>query len=210
MSIPEGLDALPCGGRHDEKLAMRDWPGQGATRRINLVTETLRQLAALLRDRDELDTRIAALTGRSARPGDIGEFIAAQVFDIELAAAIQAGYDGTFRSGPLAGRTVNVKAYGDAFAGLDISPHHCDHYLILSGPAKPPGIVRHHRWRISAAYLLDTRRLLETLTARGVKVGIATSIRRGDLDAAQVFPTVGAHAPIRLTPEQTALLSLFT
>ncbi|MEV4662762.1 hypothetical protein AB0J85_12510 [Micromonospora echinofusca] len=61
------------------------------------MTETLRQLAALLRTRDELDARIAALTGRSARPGDVGEFIAAQVFDIELAdTAVQAGYDGVF------------------------------------------------------------------------------------------------------------------
>lgn len=174
------------------------------------MTETLRQLAALLRDRDELDARIAAFTGRSAQPGDIGEFIAAQVFDIELAdTANQAGYDGTFRTGSLADQTVNVKAYGDAFAGLDISAHHCDHYLILSGPAKPTGTVRHHRWRISAAYLLDSRRLLETLRARGVKIGIATSIRRADLEVAQVFPTTGAHAPIRLTPEQAALLSLF-
>ncbi|MCW3840996.1 DUF4263 domain-containing protein [Micromonospora yasonensis] len=70
------------------------------------MTETLHQLAALLQARDDLDVRIAALTGRSARPGDIGEFIAAQVFDIELAGTgIQAGYDGTFRSGPNAGRT---------------------------------------------------------------------------------------------------------
>ncbi|MEU4645088.1 hypothetical protein [Micromonospora sp. NPDC023814] len=61
----------------------------------------------------------------------------------------------------------------------------------------------------SAAYLLDSRRLLETLTARGVKIGIATSIPRGDLEVAQVFPTAGADAPIRPTPEQTALLSLF-
>ncbi|MEU2664891.1 hypothetical protein [Micromonospora sp. NPDC007220] len=175
------------------------------------MTETLRQLATLLRDRDELDARMAALTRRSARTGDIGEFIAAQVFDITLAdTTIQPGYDGTFRTGSLAGRTVNVKTYGDAFTGLDISPHHCDFYLILSGPARPPAAVRHHRWRISAAYLLDSRRLLETLKARGVKIGIATSIRRGDLERAQVFPTSGADAPIRLTPEQTALLSLFT
>lgn len=174
------------------------------------MTGTLHQLAALLRARDELDAQIAALTGRSARPGDIGEFIAAQVFDIELAGtATQAGYDGIFRSGPLAGRTVNVKTYGDAFAGIDISPHACDFYLVLSGPARPPGAVRHHRRRISAAYLLDARRLLKTLTARRVKIETATSIRRGDLDVAQVFPTAGANAPIRLTPEQAALLSLF-
>ncbi|MFG2052845.1 hypothetical protein ACGFI9_02340 [Micromonospora sp. NPDC048930] len=174
------------------------------------MTEALHQLAALLRARDDLDARIAALTGRSARPGDIGEFIAAQVFDIELAGtAVQAGYDGIFRSGPLAGRTVNVKIYGDAFAGLDISPHPCDFYLVFSGPPRPLGAVRHHQWQLSAAYLFDAHRLLETLIGRGVKIGIATSIRRADLDAARIFPNPTAASPLRLTPEQIALLSLF-
>jgi hypothetical protein len=170
----------------------------------------LHQLAALLRNRDDLDARIAKVTGRSARQGDIGEFVAAQVFDIELAGnAVQAGYDGTFRSGPLAGRTVNVKTYGDAFTGIDISPHPCHFYLIFSGPLRPLGAVTHHQWQISAAYLLDTRRLLETLTGRGVKIGIATSIRKADLEAARIFPDTNPTPPLRLTPEQTALLSLF-
>ncbi|PWU61500.1 hypothetical protein DLE60_05330 [Micromonospora globispora] len=174
------------------------------------MNEKLNQLAVLLRARDDLDARIAALTGRSARPGDVGEFIAAQVFDIELAdTAVQAGYDGIFRSGPLAGRTVNVKIYGDAFTGIDIGPHRCDYYLVLSGPPRPLGAVRHHRWQISAVYLFDTLRLLETLTARGVKIGIATSIRKADLEAAQIFPATKPNAPIRLTAEQAALLSLF-
>ncbi|MFI5486056.1 hypothetical protein [Micromonospora echinaurantiaca] len=174
------------------------------------MTENLHQLAALLQARDDLDARIAALTGRSARPGDIGEFIAAQVFDIELArTAIQAGYDGIFRSGPLAGRTVNVKTYGDAFTGIDISPHPCDFYLVFSGPPRPVGAVQHHRWQISAAYLFDTRILMETLTGRGVKIGIATSMRRGDLEAAQIFPGTNPNGPLRLSSEQAALLSLF-
>ncbi|MEU4714475.1 hypothetical protein AB0F73_12590 [Micromonospora purpureochromogenes] len=174
------------------------------------MTEKLHRLAALLQARDDLDARIAALTGRSARPGDIGEFIAAQVFGIELArTAIQAGYNGIFRSGPLAGRTVNVKIYGDAFTGIDISPHPCDFYLVFSGPPRPLGAVRHHQWQISAAYLFDSRRLLETLTTRGVKIGITTSIRRADRDAARIFPGTNGSPPLRLTPEQTALLSLF-
>ncbi|MEU5941141.1 hypothetical protein ABZ807_18550 [Micromonospora sp. NPDC047548] len=184
--------------------------GQLATRIINRVTEKLHQLAALLRARDDLDTGIAVVTGRSARQGDIGEFIAAQVFDIELAGtATHAGHDGTFKSGPLAGRTVNVKTYGDAFTGIDISPHPCDFYLVFSGPPRPLGTVRHHRWQIAAAYLLDTRRLLETLSSRGVKIGIATSIRRADLEAAQIFPDTNPDAPLRLASEQAALLALF-
>jgi hypothetical protein len=119
---------------------MGHWRSQCETRRISGVTGELHQLAALLRTRDDLDARIAEVTGRSARKGDIGEFIAAQVFNIHLAStAIQAGHDGTFSSGPLAGRTVNVKTYGDAFTG--ISPHPCDLYLVLSGPRRPLGAV---------------------------------------------------------------------
>ncbi|WP_412819117.1 hypothetical protein [Micromonospora sp. MS34] len=167
-------------------------------------------MAALLQARDNLDARIAALTGRSARPGDIGEFIAAQVFDIDLAGtATQAGYDGTFRSGPLVGRTVNVKIYGDAFTGIDISPHPCDFYLVFSGPPRPLVAVHHHRWQISAACLFDVRRLRQTLIDRGVKIGIATSIRRADLAAARIFPDASATALLHPTPGQAALLSLF-
>lgn len=185
------------------------WQSQGATRTIQDVTEKLHQLAELLRARDDLDAAIAGLTGRSARQGDIGEFVAAQIFDIQLAGnAVQAGHDGTFRSGPLAGRTVNVKTYGDAFTGLDISPHDCDFYLIFSGPRRPAGVV-HHQWQISAVYLFDTLRLLDTLNHRGVKIGIATSIRRADLDAAQIFPDTNPTPPLRLTSEQITLLSLF-
>ncbi|MEE6263059.1 hypothetical protein [Plantactinospora sonchi] len=174
------------------------------------MSTELVELAALLRQRDEVDAKIAAMTGRSARQGDVGEFIAARIFDIKLAGtAIQAGHDGTFRSGPLAGRTVNVKTYGNLHDGLDISPHDCDLYLVLAGPPRPPGAVRHHRWRISAVYLLDRQRLLETLAGRGVTVGTATSLRRADINAAQIYPEADVRSALRLTPEQIFLLRLF-
>jgi hypothetical protein len=44
-----------------------------------------------------------------ATVGDIGEWIAAKVFDIELAAtANNTAFDGHFTTGSLAGQTVNV------------------------------------------------------------------------------------------------------
>jgi hypothetical protein len=175
------------------------------------MDERLVELAGLLRDRDEIEQRIAVITGRSARQGDVGEFIAARVFDIELAPnAAQAGHDGWFRSGHLAGRSVNVKTYGNAAAGIDISSHDCDYYLVLSGPPKPAGTVQHHRWSIRAVYLFDKQQLLAEFTNRGVKVGVATSLRAGDLAAAQLYPTQGANALLDLSAEQQAMLALFT
>ncbi|BEL05762.1 hypothetical protein Q0Z83_039530 [Actinoplanes sichuanensis] len=170
----------------------------------------LADLASLLRDRDEIERRIAGITGRSARQGDIGEFIAAHVFDIELTSTtVEAGYDGWFRSGPLEGRTVNVKTYGSAAAGIDISSHACDYYLVLTGPPKPTGPVQHHRWSISAIYLFETQRLLAEFISRGVRIGVATSLRAGDLAAAQLYPVHGAHALLNLTAEQREGLARF-
>lgn len=44
----------------------------------------LAELAALIRERNETETRISAITGRPASIGHIGEFIATQNFDIRL------------------------------------------------------------------------------------------------------------------------------
>jgi hypothetical protein len=52
----------------------------------------------------------------------LGEWIAAQVFDIELEqSAVTATIDGRFRSGPLQGCTVNVKWYLKQEDLLDMS-----------------------------------------------------------------------------------------
>lgn len=34
----------------------------------------------------------------------------------------------------MAGKTVNIKAYGRHESILDIGQHHCDYYLVLTGP----------------------------------------------------------------------------
>ncbi|MEU0553245.1 hypothetical protein [Dactylosporangium sp. NPDC006015] len=166
--------------------------------------DALTELAALLAERARIDVDIARLTGRSARPGDVGEFIAARIFDIELAkTAVQAGYDGRFSSGPLTGRTVNVKLYGDAYAGIDLGTHPCDYYLVLSGPSTT-------RFAITGVYLFDTEQLTAVLRERGVKIGIATSIRRADLEAARIYPDPAPTAAFTLTDEQRKLLTLFS
>ena len=61
-------------------------------------------LAGLLRARDALDAEIVRTIGRPASIGNLGEFIAARIFDIHLAASgVNPGHDGYFASGaPLA------------------------------------------------------------------------------------------------------------
>jgi hypothetical protein len=54
--------------------------------------------------------------------GHLGEWIASQVFDIELEpAATVPAIDGRFRSGPLQGSTVNVNWYLKREGLLDMS-----------------------------------------------------------------------------------------
>ena len=74
--------------------------------------DTLARAAALLSERNAIDGKLAQLIGRPTASGHLGEWVAAQIFGIELeASATVAGYDGRFRSGPRRGRTVNIKWY---------------------------------------------------------------------------------------------------
>jgi hypothetical protein len=75
-------------------------------------TDSLARAGAFLRERNAIDVELARLIHRPMTSGHLGEWITAQVFDIELeASAVAAGIDGRFRSGPLQGRTVNIKWY---------------------------------------------------------------------------------------------------
>jgi len=73
----------------------------------------LAEFAVLLRERNSIGARIGAILNRPASVGNIGEWIAAKVFDIELtAAANNAAFDGHFTTGSLMGRTVNSRLTG--------------------------------------------------------------------------------------------------
>ena len=99
---------------------------QGAT--LPTVDEgSLARVASLLHERNAIDAELARLIQRPMTSGHLGEWIAAQVFDIELeASAVAAGIDGRFRSGPLQGRTVNIKWYLKAIRSLTASDQQHD------------------------------------------------------------------------------------
>ena len=105
--------------------------------------------------------------------GHAGEWIASRLFDIELeTSASAAAIDGRFRSGPLAGRTTNVKWYLKREGLLDMTKSSAlDYYFVLAGPKATARDERTVRpWRIDAVYLFDAQLLLAEQRTRGVKI----------------------------------------
>ena len=111
--------------------------------------------------------------------GHLGDWIAAQIFDIELeASAAAAGIDGHFRSRALQDRTVNIKWYLKREGVLDTTESTAlDYYLVLAGPpsaaASSRGTAR--PWCIEAVFLFDALQLRSEQITRG-KRGIASSV----------------------------------
>lgn len=170
------------------------------------MTDELQHLANLIRRKNQVDGAIAELIERPALAGNIGEFVAARVFGIDLEPpGSHAGHDGVFRDPPLTGKTVNIKTYSRNEWILDISGHHCDCYLVMTGP---PGPARHRAWVVDTVYLFDTADLLAKIRSRRIKIGVATSVLMEDWEAARIFPA-RSGAPLRLTRAQAATLKLF-
>lgn len=117
----------------------------------------LARIAELLQKRNALDAEIAGIIGRPMTAGHLGEWIASQIFDIELeASAVSRAIDGRFHSGPLQGRSVNVKWYLKREGLLDTtSDDSLDYYLVLAGPPAPPtssrGTIR--PWCVQSVHL---------------------------------------------------------
>lgn len=100
---------------------------------------------------------------------------------------------------------MNIKTYSRHKGVLDIGQHHCDYYLVLTGPS---GSAKKLPWVIDQVFLFDTDRLLAELHERGVKIGVATSVTKSQWEAARVYPQHDG-SPLRLTSEQRELFSFF-
>lgn len=168
------------------------------------------RIAGLLRQRNAIDAEIALVIGMPMTSGHLGEWIASMVFDIDLEPSATAeAIDGRFRSGPLAGRTVNIKWYLKREGLLDMtSSPALDFYLVLAGPAAAAASSRGgtRPWTVEAVYLFDARQLRDEQAARGVQQGVASSVLRAQWDAAEIYPRAGARLP--LTAGQAGFLSL--
>jgi hypothetical protein len=176
------------------------------------VSSELEKLATLLRQRNEIDREIASMIHRPAIVSHIGEYIASRVFDIELhSSAVHKFSDGVFRSGPLAGKTVNIKMYGKAEGLLDINPAGApDYYLVLAGPRGVAWTSRgaHRPVLIENVFLFNAPAFVQEQLGRAVKLGVASSVRARDWDACEVYPR-STCSELQLSAEQRRLLALF-
>ena len=169
-------------------------------------------LAELIRRKNRIDDEIAALVNRPAQLGHVGEFIAARIFGIRLyVSAVHAHSDGEFCAGTLAGRTVNVKWYPKREDNVDLTPDcACDFHLVMTGPHSPAtrtvGATR--PWVITSVYLFDTQQLLEEQRSRGVRIGVASSVKQAQWRAAEIYPNAN-NGLLIMTDEQRRLLALF-
>lgn len=173
----------------------------------------LLRLASLISEKNLLEAQIAELIGRPGERGHVAEFIASFVFDIDLhESAASRASDGYFRSGPLAGESVNIKWYGQQQGVLDVSPDPGpDFYLVLTGPRAPAASSRLavRPWVIDHVYLFEHRTFVAALSERGVHIGVATSIQNALWEAAEIYPH-SRNPLLPLSHEQALLLAAFS
>ena len=177
-----------------------------------MTNDELAQIARLLSERNAIDDTIAAIIDRPMTAGHLGEWIAAQVFDIELErSASTAAIDGRFRTGPLQGQTVNVKWYLKQEGLVDISESQVlDYYLVLAGPRSALLTSRGgtRPWRIDHVYLFHAPTLLAEQRSRGVKAGVAASVRKRQWESAEIYPDPNNQL-LPVSDRQARLLELF-
>jgi hypothetical protein len=177
-------------------------------------TGKLEELAKLIAKRNVICTEIARIVDRPAFDSHIAAYIASEIFSIELhVSASNKGFDGRFRNGNLAGRSVNVKWKGKGDRILNLSPDDSasDFYLVLAGAAAAPGssLGQDRPFLLEKVYCFDAAVLLKQLRERGVKIGIAGSVAGEFWRAAEVFPSCRNNLLI-MSDDQRKALSLFT
>ncbi len=174
--------------------------------------QELQRLASIIKRRNAIDDEIATIIGRPSLSGHLGEFVASRIFGIRLAeSAVTKGIDGRFAEGGLVGRSVNIKKYGLDQGLLDIrSDAVPDYYLVLTGPRSGAGSSRGttQPWVIASIFLFEGPVLVKDLRERGLKIGVATSVRRQLWNEAEIYP-FPKNPTLSLNAEQRAMVAMF-
>ena len=176
----------------------------------------LTHLADLVRIRNYVNNSVSQITGRPAETGQIAEYLAGQIFDIDLHETfVFKASDGKFRSPvSIADKSVNVKYRSSSSRRLNLvesrDPHdHPAYYLAFRGPKMPkaPANERTLPLVIEAVYLFSSAELVQSLIADGVNQ-IGPSVRKEYWDKAMIYPAQ-VNQTLILTEEQRAALRLF-
>ncbi len=174
--------------------------------------QELQRLASMIKRRNAIDDEIATIIGRPSLSGHLGEYVAARIFGIRLSeSAVTKGIDGHFAEGGLAGRSVNIKKYGLDQGVLDIrSDAVPDYYLVLTGPRSGAASSRGttQPWVIASVFLFEGPILVKEIRERGLKIGVATSVRRHLWSEAEIYP-LPKNPALLLNAEQRALIEMF-
>jgi hypothetical protein len=176
----------------------------------------LTHLADLIRIRNYVNNSVSRIIGRPAETGHLTEYIASQIFDIELhPTAVHKASDGTFRSpSALVGCSVNVKYRSSSSRRLNIENsadlgHHPEYYLAFRGPKLPSGPASEKTLPlvIDAVYLFRSVELIPALMAEeGANIG--PSVKSIHWQAAMIYPEQ-VNRSLTLSDEQRAALALF-
>ncbi|MDQ2901956.1 MAG: hypothetical protein M3Y81_00175 [Chloroflexota bacterium] len=172
----------------------------------------LPRLADLLRSRNTVEARIAALIEQPATIQNVGEHIAAAIFGVALEESAKSrGSDGRFTRGPLADYTVDIQWHIKHDGLLHIRPDSLpDYYLVLAGPKVTASTLRSlaNPWAIETVYLFDAHELLNALHERKVQVGTGTSVTGPLWERSEIYPKQ-VSAQLLLSHEERSLLALF-
>lgn len=160
-------------------------------RAINM--EELKALSVLINQKNEVENSISKIINRPAIIGHAGEYIASRIFNINLMeSASHKGIDGYFSDGSLQGKSVNIKWYTKQSGLLDINPD-ClpDYFLVMTGGKEDAASSKGKTlpWCIKQVYLFDAHEIANELAVRGVRIGIATSIKKDMWECAEIYPT---------------------
>lgn len=172
----------------------------------------LGKLAELIKTRNRVASEISGVIGRPAQIGHLGEFIASQVFYITLQeSASTPAIDGLFSEGNLRGQSVNIKWYAKRENVLDITPEKLpNYYLVMTGPKSTVMTSKGQSrpWLIESVFLFNANELVNNLRKKGLKIGIATSVRQKYWEDAEIYPK-SENTSLILNREQRQLLSQF-
>lgn len=180
-------------------------------------SDCLTDLADSVRTKNAADRHVARLIKRPALPGHFGEFVAAQIFDIELNKnAAHPGFDGEFRSGKLEGKRVDIK-YTTKHDGLlnlkKKGKPKPDYYLVMTGPKEKagPSHERARPWVIESVFLFEAEALVGELKARNPKkkIGTAAGVPVDLWEKAMIYPNGGSPL-LEVTEVRRCQLALFS